>query len=256
MAYDTLTVTFQQNICRICLNRPEAGNAINARMVEEMSEVLTRCTEEQGPASEPVTVVVLEGQGDVFCAGGDFEAISNTGSAGDPEPLYDVWSKLSRGPYVSICLVRGRVNAGGVGFVAASDVVIADKSASFALSELLFGLFPACVLPFLISRVGRQAAHYMTLMTKPVDAQKAREVGLVDVLTDNTEAALRQHLVRLSHLQKPAIARYKTYLAACGGNPEEDKAAALVANRDMFSDPGVLAGIRRYVSELKFPWER
>nr|WP_269820011.1 enoyl-CoA hydratase-related protein [Bacillus velezensis] len=42
----------------------------------------------------------------------------------------------------------GVANAGGIGFVAASDIVIADDTAVFSLSELLFGLFPAMVLPF------------------------------------------------------------------------------------------------------------
>lgn len=255
MSYETLKVTFRDRLCRIALNRPDVGNAINAPMIEELNQVLELCSGEVGPDGKPVTVVVIEGGEDVFCAGGDFEAVAENGSAGDPAPLYGIWLKLTEGPFVTVSLVKGRVNAGGVGFVAASDIVIAEKAASFALSELLFGLYPACVLPFLIRRIGRQRAHYMTLMTKPVTAADALASGLVDVLADDGEAALRQHLARLRHLGKLALARYKSYLAECTGDPAQDRANALEANRAVFSDPDVLAGIRRYVTELKFPWE-
>ncbi len=256
MSFETLKVATGDGICRIAFDRPQVGNAINARMIEDFASALMQCANEIAPDGKPVTVVVIEGGEDVFCAGGDFEAVSESGSAGDPEPLYDVWRTLAEGPFVTVSLVKGRANAGGVGFVAASDIVIAGKGASFGLSELLFGLFPACVLPFLIRRIGRQKAHYMTLMTRPVSAADARETGLVDVLANDPEAALRQHLARLKHITRPAIARYKAYMATCNGNPDADKAAALAANRAVFSDPDVLAGIRRYVTELKLPWEK
>ncbi|MBN9669601.1 enoyl-CoA hydratase/isomerase [Roseibium aggregatum] len=255
MSYETLKVSFKDSLCRIAFDRPDVGNAINAPMIRELGHVLEVCAGAEGQDGKPVTVVVIEGGEEVFCAGGDFEAVTENGSAGDPAPLYDLWLKLAQGPFVTVALVKGRVNAGGVGFVAASDIVIAGKTASFSLSELLFGLFPACVLPFLIARIGKQRAHYMTLMTKPVTAADALASGLVDVTADDAEAALRQHLARLRHLGRPAIARYKAYLAGCSGDPVQDRSAALEANRAVFSDPVVLAGIRRYVTDLKFPWE-
>ena len=255
MTAETLKVTYRDGLCRILLNRPEVGNAINGQMVQELSAVLAQCSREDACDGKPVTIVVLEGGEDVFCAGGDFEAVAENGTAGDPGPLYDIWLQLSSGPFISVSVVRGRVNAGGVGFVAASDIVLAEESSTFGLSELLFGIYPACVLPFLIRRIGRQRAHYMTLMTKPVSASDAHGAGLVDVMTENAELALRQHLARLRHLTRPAIASYKTYLTACSGEPMKDRSAALEANRTMFSDPQVLNGIRRYVEDLKFPWE-
>ncbi|MCX2725790.1 enoyl-CoA hydratase/isomerase [Roseibium salinum] len=234
MSFETLNVSIAGGVCRIGFNRPDAGNAINDRMVEEFAQALETCARGTGADGKPVSIVVIEGNGEVFCAGGDFKAVSETGSAGDPEPLYDIWRELAQGPFVTISLVKGRVNAGGVGFVAASDIVIADKSASFGLSELLFGLFPACVLPFLVRRIGHQKAHYMTLMTKPVSAADALGSGLVDVLADDAETALRQHLARLQHLNKQAIARYKAYMNACSGSADRDKASALEANRAFF----------------------
>lgn len=253
MAYSTLDVTVEDGVCTAVIDRPDAGNTIDARLVEELRAVVARCEREDG--AEPVRVLVLRGSADVFCAGGDFDAVAAGRAPVDPESLYDLWQRLATGPFVTVSAVRGRVNAGGVGFVAASDIVLADRSASFALSEMLFGLFPACVLPFLARRVGFQKAHYLTLTTSPVTAETALAWGLVDALDDGLDALLRRHLVRLRRLGRPAIGTYKRYAAGLAGELERGKPAALAANRALFADPEVQRNIRRYVTEMKFPWE-
>jgi hypothetical protein len=89
---------------------------------------------------------------EVFCFGADFKEIQknfenkNQPGQQDPEPLYNLWLQLALGPFITIAHVQGKTNAGGVGFVAACDVVLCDEKAVFSLSELLFGLMPACVL--------------------------------------------------------------------------------------------------------------
>lgn len=78
--------------------------------------------------------------------------------------------------------------------------------------SLLFGLYPACVLPFLIHRIGRQKAHYMTLMTKPISVQEASEWGLIDAYDAESDVLLRKHLLRLRRLNKKGIAHYKQFI--------------------------------------------
>lgn len=248
----TLTAEIADGICRVRFTRPDAGNTINAAVVSEMDAVLRRCE----ASDSAVSVVVLEGSPEVFCAGGDFEGVAASDEPDDPEPLYGLWQRLATGPFVSVAVVRGRANAGGVGFVAACDIALAEPSATFGLSELLFGLFPACVLPFLIRRVGRQKAHVMTLMTRPIGAEEALAAGLVDAVEASGDRLLRQHLMRLRRLSRPAIARYKRYMGYAEGDwLSARKPAALAANRELFSDPAIRRDIRRYVTEMKFPWE-
>ncbi|MET0497711.1 MAG: enoyl-CoA hydratase/isomerase [Steroidobacteraceae bacterium] len=251
-SYDTLRVRFDEDICFMQMHRPQAGNAIDRRLIEECSAVLRGC-------ESTVKVVVLEGLPDVFCAGADFEEIEanidRAGRAQDPGPLYDVWHRLACGPYASVAHVRGRTNAGGVGFLAACDVVLCEEKATFSLSELLFGLMPACVLPFLIRRIGFAKANYMTLMTQPITAQQAQEWGLVDACEANSENLLRKQLLRLRRLGKGAIARYKRYAGSLDDAFTRVKPMALHANEEVFSDPENLAKIARYVRTGKFPWE-
>lgn len=250
--YETLQVRFQDSICFLQIDRPDARNAINGRLITECHEVLDAC-------EENASVVVLSGSPEVFCFGADFkELAANQGREGEggPEPMYDLWLRFATGPYVTVSHVRGQANAGGVGFVAASDIVLADESAQFSLSELLFGLYPACVLPFLVRRIGFQKAHYLTLSTQPVAAKQALEWGLVDAVEANSEVLLRRHLQRLRRLSKTAVRRYKSYMSRIDAPLQNLKAAAVEGNREVFTDPANLQAITRYVERGVFPWEK
>lgn len=253
MNYQTIKVRFQETTCFIQFFRPDANNTINKLLIEEISQVLEAC-------EETVTVVVLEGLPEVFCFGADFSGISENFSQGrvednNPERLYNLWLKLGCGPFVTMAHVRGKTNAGGVGFVAACDIVIADSTAIFSLSELLFGLMPACVLPFLIRRTGFQNANYMTLMTQPVTVQQAHTWGLVDTYDNQSDSLLRKHLLRLRYLSKTGIKRYKRYMTKLNESLILSKAAAVAANEEVFSDHANIEKIVRYVETGKFPWE-
>ncbi len=120
---------------------------------------------------------------------------------------------------------------------------------------MLFGLYPACVLPFLIRRIGTQRAHYLTLMTRPFTAEDALRWGLADTVNDTVDTNLRSHLTRLQRLSRPAIGRYKRYLGEIIDDWERVKPKAIAANRALFADPEIQRNIRRYVTELKLPWE-
>jgi polyketide biosynthesis enoyl-CoA hydratase PksH len=253
MDYKTIEVNFDDSVCFLRFNRPEVNNAINELMIEECRHVLEIC-------EETITIIVFEGLPDVFCLGADFSQIhadvqNNEKPEPNPEPLYELWQKMAAGPYITISHVRGKANAGGVGFVAASDIVLASDNAVFSLSELLFGFFPACVLPFLIRRIGFQKAHYLTLMTSPVHAAQAYEWGLVDAYETNSESLLRKHLLRLRRLSKTGISRYKNYMKCLCDLPTQAQSEAVKANKEIFSDPANLQAVFNYVENGEFPWE-
>jgi polyketide biosynthesis enoyl-CoA hydratase PksH len=252
MTYECVRVSHEDSICRLQLHRPNARNAIDTALITECRDVLMRYR-------DSATVIVIEGLPDVFCSGADFAAVAANGRAGagrDPSPLYDLWLDLATGPFVTIAHVRGETSAGGVGFVAACDIALADDTARFSLPELLFGLMPACVLPFLIRRIGLQKAHYLTLTTQPISAADALRWGLVDACDRRSDELLRRHLLRLRRLSKTAVTRYKRYMAHSAPGLTACRAAALAANREVFSDPRNLDAITRFVQTGEFPWEK
>ena len=256
--YETIKVRFDDDIVFIQIYRPEAQNAINAVLVNEFHQVLQMC-------DSLAKIVVVEGLEDVFCFGADFNDIKQQQEQGgsdhqevdqEPDRLYEVWLKLATGPFVSVAHVRGKANAGGIGFVAACDIVLAEEQALFSLSELLFGIIPACVMPFILRRMGHAKSQYMTIMTQPVIAQQAQEWGLVDAYHTNSSQLLRKHLLRLRRLNKVGIARLKQYLNTLdAAGLMSSKPEAVRANREVFSDEENIRKITRFVSTGKFPWE-
>ncbi|MEO7324488.1 MAG: enoyl-CoA hydratase/isomerase [Dokdonella sp.] len=250
---ETIKVRFEDSVCYLQFHRPDANNAINAQLVAECTHVLDAC--------EPsISVVVLSGLSDVFCFGADFKEVT-TGCAPahaayeGPGPMYDLWLRLATGPFIVISYVRGKANAGGLGFIGASDIVLADECAQFSLSELLFGLYPACVLPFLMRRIGFQKAHYLTLNAQTISAKIALDWGLVDACEAQGEPLLRRHVVRLRRLSRTALARYKSYAAKLGSPLAAYRAAAVAGNLEVFTDEQNLRAISRYIQDGLFPWE-
>lgn len=244
--YDTVKARWDGEICYLQIHRPEANNTINHALVDECTAVLHACESSS-------KVVVLEGLPEVFCFGADLQSLRDARSAGDPpehgaEALYRLWLRLKRGPFVTIAHVRGKANAGGVGFAAACDLVLCEESASFSLSEMLFGLIPACVLPFLIERIGSARAHAMTLMTQPVPAKQAQAWGLADACAQNSANLLRLHLLRLRLLPKAGIARYKRYVGSLNGYLEASLPKAVACNTEVFADEANLARIDSYIA--------
>ncbi len=248
MSHDTVRVRREGTICRLQLHRPDAQNAINERMLDECHAVLDDC-------ESWANVLLLEGLPEIFCFGADLRGMRRDGVDHDPERLYGLWLKLSQGSFVSVAHVRGKANAGGVGFAAACDLVLCDDSATFGLSELLFGLVPACVLPFLARRVGVARAQSMTLLTQPVTATQAHGWGLVDACSADSDALLRTHLLRLRLLPKDGIQRCKRYLSGLDDSLRAGRAPAVACNREMFADALNLSKIDRYLATGEFPWQ-
>lgn len=250
MSYQAINVRSEETVRYIELRQA----TISGRLIEECDQVLQECE------SDASVVVLSGGNPEVFCLGADFGGVGAQGWDEEQHrrqtgQLYDVWTRLAAGPYLSIACVQGKANAGGMGFVAACDIVLADAAAKFSLSELLFGLYPACVLPFLVRKIGLHRAHYLALSTHPVDVEQAVCWGLVDAQDARVDALLRRQLVRLRRIAKPAIRRYKAYVSDLYPFPKDAREKALAGNLEVFSDPSNIRAISRYARTGLFPWD-
>lgn len=244
----------QKGVLFVTFNRPEAKNSINSVLVSEIREVLT-----QAETDPSIKVVVLEGNATHFCTGMDFQAVSNGTEdlmADDPDGYYEMLKQIGGGSKVIVSKVDGQVNAGGVGLVAASDLVIASEKATFGLSEMLFGLLPACVMPFLIRRVGVQKAQWMTLITQGIPAQRAYEIGLVDEVNGNTADSLRRNLLRLTRLETDTIRNLKAYMSELWIMNEQTQRLAVDKIASLINSEQVQHNIKNFVTTGAFPWSK
>jgi polyketide biosynthesis enoyl-CoA hydratase PksH len=252
------TVRFEANnrLCWITLCRPERANSITGKLVEE----LHACLDAAERMSE-CCGVVLQAEGGVFCSGLDFAEASRSAGVVNHEGMQiseymRLLGRMASSSKVFVSLVEGKVIAGGVGLVAASDYVVAGSRAEFSLSEALWGLLPCCVLPYLIRRVGFQKAYVMTLTTRVVPALEALDIHLVDELSEAPFESLRKLLLRLKVLQGETVSELKAYFRKLWMiTPDVERLAVQEITR-LAEKPAVRENLRRYLERGTFPWER
>jgi hypothetical protein len=114
------------------------------------------------------SAVVLRGSSEVFCEGMDLEEFDTAPEVRSGLEEYAACLEALRTyPRATIAVVEGRAFAGGIGLVAACDLALSSEEATFGLSELLFGMMPAVVFPFLLERVRPQKARLWALAARP-----------------------------------------------------------------------------------------
>lgn len=252
MSLKTVNIRKEATTFRMQIDRPEARNSLNGELMADLDAAL-----KMGEADPAVQVVVIEGLAEVFCTGMDFDAATQGDSAAmNPDDYYQYLVRMSCSSKVIVALVSGKVNAGGMGLVAASDLVLAGEGATFGLSELLFGLLPACVLPFLIRRIGFQRARWLSLTTKPISAAEAYRIGLADEVGKDPERLLRRQLTRLTCLSPSAVGRLKSYMDDLWIMRAQTRELAVATISSLMEDPEVQGKIRRFVTEGVYPWQR
>ena len=260
MKFETILTETADRSTSIVLNRPQAKNSLSRLMLDELHEAIRECEARPG-----CQTILLKGSREFFCTGMDFqEAVAQFGRAADSggeealNRLYiDLLSKISNSSCIVISVVEGVAMAGGIGLVASSDLVVASETARFSLSEALWGLLPAMVLPYLIRRTGFQPAFRMTLTTESITAEAAAAFHLVDELTDNTERKIKQLQTRLNRLNKETIKDLKTYFKRqLYPITNQQEHAAVMETTRLTRSERVQSGIRNYLEHEIFPWER
>jgi methylglutaconyl-CoA hydratase len=129
-----------------------------------------------------------------------------------PDLLESIWSS----PKPVVAVVRGPARAGGVGLLAACDVVVAAESATFAFSEVRLGLVPAVISAVVLPRMVPHMAHRLMLTGKVFDAATAAVGGLVDLVVPDADVdgELRAQLIELTAGAPAALAETKRLLRA------------------------------------------
>lgn len=238
----------RQAVATITMNRPERGNGIDAELLAGLDAAL-----DAAERSPRVRLAVLTGSGGVFCTGMDFGGAVGDGDAGTSGSFEDgarrflgALARLESSPLLTVASVDGRAIGGGVGLAAACDLVWATERSRFSLPELLWGLLPYSVFPYLRRRVGPQGARALTLSTLPWTAAHAHRRGLVDDLPERPEAQLRQLAGRIGRVDRETVAEAKGYARRFDaiGPADRDHAARAFAER--MSSATVLARLSAY----------
>ncbi|QZY04089.1 enoyl-CoA hydratase/isomerase family protein [Halobaculum roseum] len=167
----------------VTIDRPEARNALTPDALDALEAAVVE-------ADEPV--VLLRGAGSAFCAGADLDVVE---SLADPAAFAEhgqrVADAIESADAVVIAGVDGAARGGGVELALACDIRVATPAATFAETGVSFGLFGAWGGTARLPRiVGEGVALDIACSARVVDAEEAREMGLVSrVVPDPTTVA-------------------------------------------------------------------
>jgi len=241
------------------LNRPEVRNALNGELQDFLLEALKELESEKN-----VRVLILAGRGQAFCAGGDLSRMEQASKTTRAK------SKLEAGRFAKllyrmhtypkplIARVHGAAFAGGMGLVAACDLVVAAEEAEFCLPEVRIGLVPAMISPYIVRAMGEQQARRYVLTGERLAAREAQRLGFVHecVAAADLDARVEKLAAQLAQAGPQALARSKKLLAKVAQAPISPRLAAHTAGvlADVRAGGEAGEGIRSFLEKRKPSW--
>jgi methylglutaconyl-CoA hydratase len=222
-------------VARVTLDRPEVRNAFNAELIAALTATFVSLGEE---SPEALRVVVLGGDGPVFCAGADvawmraaaeLDLDANEADAGRLATMLDT---IDTCPVPVVTRVHGAALGGGMGLCAVSDIVISTADATFGFTETRLGILPAVIGPYALAKIGESQARALFLSGSRFSAERAREIGLVhEVVADEAAADTRvaELVEELLAAGPTAVREAKLLIRRLRGQPGPQARALTVA---------------------------
>jgi methylglutaconyl-CoA hydratase len=216
MTYTTFRLENKGPVAWVTLDRPSVKNAFDDVLINEMTDALGVIAKDDN-----VRVMVLTGAGDVFSAGADLNWMKKVAAYTFEQNLQDAMvfarmlETLYRLPKPTIARVNGACMGGGVGLVSACDVSVSVHDAKFALREILLGIAPATISPYVLRKIGETHAHDYFLTGRVFDAGRAHEIGLINEAVDITDLdlAVDRWVERFLKAGPEAIAKTKELIS-------------------------------------------
>jgi enoyl-CoA hydratase/carnithine racemase len=178
----------------ITLNEPSRRNPLSDPMIEALTAAL------KSDGARQASLVVLQGAGGTFSAGGDIKQFHDSLTSDATEQLdatsafADLLTTLEQMPAITMAAVRGGAFGGGCGLTALCDIAIAAATAQFGCPEIRLGAFPMMITPALVRAIGPRATAALSVSGEKISAERARELGLVFTVVDDDE--FDNHLAR------------------------------------------------------------
>ncbi len=186
--YKTIELESGDHTVTVWLNRPEVHNSFNKGMVTEILEVLNDLEN----AAE-VRSIIFSGRGKSFSAGADLKWMSETinysfeKNIEESRLISDLFNKIYTYRKPVISAINGAAIGGGMGFVAASDIVISAKSATFGLSEVRIGLIPSIISTYLLRKSSGGKLKELFITGKRFGPEVALDAGLINEIVDDNQ---------------------------------------------------------------------
>lgn len=254
MMYQTIKLVKEGRLARLYLNRPAAMNAMDDMMMKELADAFESLRDDAS-----VQVLILQGEGRAFSAGGDIKKMIDPESPMDIGKVMVDVSRLAKGlyslPQVTIAAIHGA--AAGLGFSMAlgSDIIVAEEDSKLAMNFIGIGLVPDGAGHFFLKeRIGVPQAKQLIWKGDVMTGSEAEAKGLVDqiVPSGQLDQAVSGLAAQLLAFPIQAMLATKRILHTSKMNELEDmlqmESEAQVAMR---STADHLEGIQAFIEKRK-----
>lgn len=251
-------IDVQNNIQWVRLNRPEKRNAFHPEMIAELTQIFKKA------AKSDLRAIVLTGEGESFCSGGDLEWMKAMAdytlkeNQRDSENLYDMYETARICPIPVIGQIHGHAFGGGLGLVAVCDIVAAESKTQFCFSEVKWGLVPAVISAFVMEKMAPAKTREWMMTAKIFSAAEAFAGGLIHFQGDMIQ--VKQYVDgTIAHLRKggpEALRETKKLLRFLEENPREKyrkETTRVIAKKRV--GPEGQTGLKSFLEKKPTSWD-
>lgn len=205
MGYETILTTTEGAVGVITLNRPQALNALNGQLIQELAQALDGFEDDSA-----IGAIVLTGSEKAFAAGADIKEMASKSymDAYLEDFITNGWERITRCRKPVIAAVAGFALGGGCEVAMMCDFILAGENAKFGQPEITIGTIPGAGGTQRLTRaVGKAKAMEMVLTGRMIDAVEAERAGLVsrvvpvaDLLAEAVKVA-----TKIASLSRPMV---------------------------------------------------
>ena len=257
MDYETIELKKENNTATIILNRPKVHNAMNEKMMKE----LTECFKEL--KNDDSKIIVITGNGKSFSAGADLNWMksmvdySKEENIEDSKLLLNLYEAIYNSPKPTIAKVNGHAFGGGLGLFFLFYIVISVKDCKFAFSEAKLGIIPSVISTYIFRRIGLSNMKRLFITGERFKSDYAEKIGLVDfcVDEDKIDEMVEKYIKIIGSSGPKAIIEIKKLVNKCEEmNREKYKNHTVEKISELrISDEGQ-EGISAFLEKRKSKW--
>ena len=250
--HDELDRTFRDGVAHLTLNRPGKRNAISESLFVRLRDTVR----ESGHDASVRVIVLRSSVPGIFSAGADIHTLS------DPQPaelerqfrlLLECVNAFRAAPKPIVTVVQYDCLGAGCSLAAASDIVIAETGARFALPEILLGLAPVLAMAALAPVVSIRTLVYWAATGRHVSADEAREAGLVTLVMPaaELEVGVSGLVSDLNRASSAALGHLKRSAAVLGHQlSDKNRRELMKAMIDTATHPVARDAIDRFLNRM------
>ena len=259
MSFKTLILTIdERQIATLTINRPDVHNALSLEMIRELRQVVVDLNKHTD-----VRAVILTGSGKSFCAGADLRWMQKIATQkreariAEATELSEMLGELDQLKMPLIGRINGLSFGGAVGLIACCDIAVAVDDALFSLTEVLLGLLPATISPYVLRRIGASNARRLMLNAHRFAAEEAVSLGLIakSVSADKLDEAVEEEISELLRCAPDAVFAAKRLIAEVRGKePDDVRNATIEKLANAWESESIKEGIDAFFSKRKPAW--